>query len=225
LAGWPLGIGPSRRLAPASPFFGLTGQPVDRYYIEDFLEKNAADVSGRVLEVGESRYTVRFGGHRVISSDILHATAENPHATIIADLTAATQVPSESWDCIIFTQTLQMIFDAEAAIATLRRILAPGGVLLASLPGIAPISWYDMERWGDFWRFTSLSARRLFETAFQPSDLQIEAHGSLISATAFLYGLAAEDLDQDELQRRDQDYEVLITVRAIKGGLPGYQNA
>jgi hypothetical protein len=40
-----------------------------------------------------------------------------------------------------------------------------------------------------------------------------------------LYGLAAEDLDQDELQRRDQDYEVLITVRAIKGGLPGYQNA
>jgi SAM-dependent methyltransferase len=217
LAGWPLGIGPPRRLSPASPLFGLEGEPIDRFYIEDFLGRHRTDIVGKVLEIGDDRYTRRFGGSRVTRVDVLNVLPGNPKATIVADLTSAGHVASESFDCIILTQTLQMIYDIEASVKTLCRILTRDGVLLATLPGIAPISRYDMDRWGDFWRFTTLSARRLFETAFEPSRLTIEAYGNLLSATAFLYGLAADDLAAKELRGRDEDYELVIAVRATRG--------
>ena len=67
--------------------------------------------------------------------DILMATEGNPQATIVGDLTDAPQIPSDAFDCAIVTQTLQFVYDVRAALATLHRILAPGGVLLATVPG------------------------------------------------------------------------------------------
>jgi hypothetical protein len=71
-------------------------------------------------------------------------------------------------------------------------------------------------RWGDYWRFTSLSARRTFESGFPEGDLRVEAHGNVLAATAFLHGLSTRDLRPQELDFHDPDYEVLITVRAVK---------
>ena len=71
-----LDLGDLRRLTPIDSGFGLgRGKPVDRHYIEDFLRRHAADIRGRVLEVGEDAYTVEYGGARVTRSDILHADA------------------------------------------------------------------------------------------------------------------------------------------------------
>jgi hypothetical protein len=89
---------------------------------------------------------------------------------------------------------------------------------LVTVPGISQIVRYDMDRWGDYWRFTTLSARRLFEAAFPSGDVAVEAHGNVLVATAFLHGLTTRDLRPDELDYRDPDYEVLITVRAVKHG-------
>jgi hypothetical protein len=60
------------------------------------------------------------------------------------------------------------------------------------------------------------SARRIFNTAFPFDDVQLTAHGNVLSACAFLYGLAAEDLTSRELDYQDLDYDVTITVRAVK---------
>jgi hypothetical protein len=97
-------------------------------------------------------------------------------------------------------------------------MLRPGGVVLATMPGISQIVRYDMDRWGDYWRFTTLSARRIFECAFPGGDIGVEAHGNVLVAAAFLYGLSSRELRPEELERNDPDYEVLITVRAVKGG-------
>jgi hypothetical protein len=86
------------------------------------------------------------------------------------------------------------------------------------VPGISEIVRYDMDRWGDYWRFTTLSARRLFEAAFGPGKVDVAAQGNVLVATAFLHGLSTRDLRPDELEYRDPDYEVLITVRAVKHG-------
>jgi hypothetical protein len=51
---------------------------------------------------------------------------------------------------------------------------------------------------------------------FQPYNLQIEAHGNVLVATAFLYGLADPELNREELDATDPHYQVSITVRAIK---------
>jgi glycosyltransferase involved in cell wall biosynthesis/SAM-dependent methyltransferase len=219
----PVRFGSLRRLEPVSRHFGWDrgGLPVDRYYIERFLEQHATDIAGRVLEVRDDSYTRKFGGHRVTRCDVLHPTTDNPKATIVADLTRATDVPSDTFDCIVLTQVLPFIPDAAAAARTLQRILRPGGVVLATMPGISQIIRYDMDRWGDYWRFTSLSARRLFECAFPGAEIQVQAHGNVLAATAFLQGISSRELRPDELDFRDPDYEVLITVRAVKpAGLP-----
>jgi len=215
--GW-VRFGSLRRLTPISRSFGYDrGRPVDRYYIERFLALHASDVRGRVLEIADNTYTRRFGGDRVTQSEVLHAAPGNPQATLVGDLTCADDLPSDSFDCIILTQTLPFIYDVRAAIKTVYRILKPGGVLLATFPGVShQISRHDMDRWGDYWRFTTLSARRLFEEVFPPSNAEIEAHGNVLVAIASLHGLAAEELRQKELDYRDPDYEVSITVRAVK---------
>jgi peptidoglycan/xylan/chitin deacetylase (PgdA/CDA1 family) len=177
-----------------------------------------------VLEVGERTYTRAFGGDRVTKSDVLHVSEGEPDATIIADLASAAHVPSSSFDCILITQTLQLIYDVHAAVRTMHRILEPGGVVLATFPGISQT--YDSE-WGGtwYWSFTTLSARRLFEDVFGAGNVAVESQGNVLAAISFLHGLAQEELTPAELDHRDPGYPVTITVRAVKRGGPAHPRA
>jgi glycosyltransferase involved in cell wall biosynthesis len=209
-------FGNLRRITPFSREFGYDrGQPIDRYYIEQFLGEHRKDVRGHVLEIADNTYTCRFGSD-VDKGDVLHLQPGNPQATLVADLTHADHIPTNTYDCIILTQTLQFIFDVPAALQTIHRILKPGGVVLATFPGISPISRYDMERWGHFWGFTSLSARRLFEEVFLEGQIEVRTYGNVLTASAFLFGMASEELNQQEIEYPDPDYEVIIAIRAAK---------
>ena len=221
LAVWPpvgwVRFGDLRHLKPISSDYGNSrGLEIDRYYIEKFLMEFSGDIRGRVLEIKHNAYTRRYGGDRVTQSDVLHPVAGNPDATIVADLTNADHLPSDLFDAIIFTQTLQVIYDIRATIATLYRILKPGGVLLTTASGMAQLSLEDFDKWGEYWRFTSLSARLLFEEAFSKGQVTVRSYGNVLAAISFLEGLAVEDLKQKELDARDRSYEVLIAVRAVK---------
>lgn len=214
-------FGRLRRVTPVCRDFGWErGQPLDRYYVEGFLARHADDVRGRVLEIQERPYTVRFGGAQVTQSDVLDVSTTNPEATIVADLTKGAGIPVEAFDCIIITQTLHLLYDLRAALATLHRSLKPGGVLLATFPGISKICYPNPDEpadlWGDCWRFTRYSAHRLFSEFFPKSHVTAEAHGNVLTATAFLHGLTVEEFDPQELDHQDPEYEVLITVRAVK---------
>lgn len=214
--GW-VHFGSLRRLAPVSSVFGADrGLAICHFYIQRFLSTYALDIREHVLEIGDDVYTRQFGGGRITKSDVLHATAGNPKATLIADLTCADHIPTNTFDCIIFTQTLQHIYDPRATIRTLHRILKPGGSLLATFPGISQISRYDMDRWGDYWRFTTASSHRLFAEFWPPEHVTVEALGNVLVAAAYLYGLSSVELQREELEVHDPDYQVLITVRAVK---------
>jgi SAM-dependent methyltransferase len=142
-------FGSLRRIVPISREWGSDrGLPIDRYYIERFLRVHGADIRGHVMEIRDDAYTREFGGNRVTRTDVLHAVEGNPQATIVADLACADHIPSDTFDCVILTQTLQFIYDALAAVGTLHRILKPGGVLLATIPGISQ-SNRRLERWDD----------------------------------------------------------------------------
>jgi SAM-dependent methyltransferase len=214
--GW-VRFGDLRRLKPISSDYGNSrGLEIDRYYIEKFLTEHAEDIHGRVLEIKHNTYTRKYGQDRVTKSDVLHPAEGNPDATIVADLTQADHLPSDCYDVIIFTQTLQVIYDIRTVIATLHRILKPGGVLLATASGMAQLSLEDFDKWGEYWRFTSLSARLLFEEVFSAGNVTVSAYGNVLAAISFLEGLACEDLKRSELDVRDRGYEVLIAVRAVK---------
>jgi hypothetical protein len=204
-------------LEPVSRVFGFDrGKPIDRYYIEAFLQERAADIRGTALEIGDREYTRRFGGTAVSCSEVLHAVIGNPETTIVGDLATGKGIADETFDCIILTQTLPFIYDMRQAVVHCMRGLKTGGVVLATMPGISQISRYDMDRWGDYWRFTDASARRLFEGVFGTGNVQVQSHGNVLVACAFLRGLAAEELKLSELAYHDPDYQVIICVRAQK---------
>lgn len=219
-------FGDLRRSTPVGRHFGLDrplpggerGLPVDRHYIELFLAAHAADIRGRVLEIGDDAYTRRFGGQQVARRDVLHITADNPQATIVADLADAPQIADASFDCVILTQTLHLIYDAPAAVRTLHRILRPGGVLLMTAPGITPVPTTSV--WGHtwYWAFTELALRRMLMEAFGPARVAVESHGNVLTATAFLHGLAAQELTAGELADVDPDFPLILAARASKAG-------
>jgi len=228
----PVGMGSLRRLTPISRVYGLDrGLPVDRYYIEQFLGRFAGHagyaegvVQGRVLEVGGRAYADRFGvtgapgGPGVTERvDVLHATPTNPDATIVGSLTEADTLPEDTFDCIICTQTLHVIFDFRAALANLHRALRSGGTLLLTVPGISPGCVPDRDYWGDWWRFTERSMRKLLEELFPAPSVDVDAYGNVLTAVAFLHGMAANELSRDELEVSDPLYEVILAARATKG--------
>lgn len=211
-------MGQLRRVTPISPIFGIDrGLPVDRYYIEKFLQANAAVIRGRTLELGEPTYIKKFGGTSVTQTDVLHVAPGNPEATIVADLTDAGHIESELFDCIIFTQALQMIYDFKAALRTLFRILRPGGTLLLTTHGITKIARrLGRDDWGEYWHFTTQSAEAVFAETFPGAAVKVTPWGNVLAATAYLHGLAAEELTRKELHHLDPDFEVIVSITARK---------
>lgn len=219
---WPrrgsVDFGSFARVTPISPIFGIDrGFPVERHYIERFLDAHRADVRGRCLELGDATYIRKFGDARVTQIDVLHAVAGNPDATIVADLTQADHIPADLFDCIIFTQALQMIYDMHAALRHLHRILKPGGVLLLTSHGISKIGRrLGRDPWGEYWRITAQSAERLFADTFPGAHVDVSTYGNALTAICALHGVVSEEVSQAELDFNDPDFEVIVAVRAVK---------
>lgn len=204
-----------RGTAPINPAFGAgLGTPIDRYYIDRFFSANADRVTGRVLEIGDRTYTERFG-RDVTTSDVLSVEAAEG-VTWAGDLSACPQVPDDAYDCVLLPQTLHFIPDMRAALAETRRILSPGGSLLCTVPGISQVSRYDMDRWGDRWRLTSLGARELFSAVFDEEDVDVHTYGNALAAVCFLQGVPAERLATRKLDLHEPDYELIVAVAATK---------
>jgi SAM-dependent methyltransferase len=211
------------RTTPISPIFGIDrGMSVERYYIEAFLHAHRADVRGHCLEIGDSTYTEKFGDDRVTRIDVLHVVPGNPAATIVADLTYADHVPSDTFDCIILTQTLQMIYDIRSALQHLHRILKPEGVLLATSHGISKIGRrVGRDPWGEYWHITTQSAERLLSETFPRALIEVGSRGNVLAAICALHGLAANEITTRDLRLHDPDFEVIVTIRAKKAPIHG----
>ncbi len=169
------------------------------------------------MEMANDDYTRRFGGPKVVKSDILDVSKDNLRATIVTDLTTADDIPSNLFDCAIVTQTLQMIFDIQAAVKHLHRILKPGGVLLVTSAGTSKVwRFEDVDPWGEYWRLTGQSAQRLFSDRFGRENVKVETYGNILTSIGFLHGLSQEELTRRELDHYDPRYEVIVAVRAVK---------
>jgi hypothetical protein len=204
-----------RSVEPASRKFGFDrGVPIDRYYIEKFLNDHRQFIRGTTLEIADSLYTRKFG-QDITAYEVLHVE-KTAKATIVGDLSDAKTLPSNAIDCFVCTQTLNFIYDFKLAIRGAHQVLKPGGTFLATVGSISQISRYDADRWGHFWSFYPQGVKKAFDEIFGEGNVSVKMYGNSLSATSFLRGLASDELTKEELDFYDQDYPVTIGLVAIK---------
>jgi hypothetical protein len=136
--------------------------------------------------------------------------------TIVGDLTTGRNLPEGVFDCFIMTQTLPFVADPRPAVVHARRMLKPGGVLLLTVPCISQISRYDMDRWGDYWRFTPKALETLLAPVFGADGFTVQVYGNAKVAASFVDGRAAEELRREDLAFVDEDYPLIIGARAVR---------
>lgn len=201
-----------RSVLPLSAKFGFDrGTPIDRYYIERFMLENREFIKGLCLEVADNNYTVKFGGNKVVKSDIISNDTKNKLATIVSDLqNVKAAIPDNTYDCVIMTQTLGMIPDFYSAISEVHRILKKGGVLLLTTASLSPF----FENHYSYWRFTPAGLEVIIKKYFK--TYAVKSYGNVLVGQCFWVGMAQEELTKKELDFNDNRYPLIVTAKAVK---------
>jgi len=197
-----------RRNKPFSSTFGFErGTPVDRYYLHRFLDEHAALIGGDVLEVQTNSYTNRFG--RGVRRSATFDIVPQFHPTYLCDLAHSADVlPSAAFDCVLLPNTLQHLRELDACLEHIRRIVRPGGVILASAAGLLPLTG-DAP---DMWRFSPDGWREKLARTWPDVDVVVSGHGNCLASVAAQLGLALEELSDAELDVDDPRFPVLTTI-------------
>lgn len=199
---------------PLSYYWGTDrGKPPHRYFTELFLQEHASCIRGRCLEFQENRYTTLFGGTRPHHVDILHVDGSNVKATIVADLTHPNDIPSGTFDCIICTFVLHVIFDLTAAVGEMHRILRPGGALLVAVPQVS----MDGPEYSELWRFTQTGLTRLLSGPFGQGNVMTRAYGNALTTAGDFRGLVISEFTPEELNFHDPRFAMVVCAKATKG--------
>ncbi len=202
----------TRSLKPISRKFGFDrGTPIDRYWIESFLSDHHSDIKGRVLEIGDNRYTKQFGGNAVKQSDVLDVV-KNPQATIIADLANVSQVADETFDCIVLTHVLGIVPEYQQALKECYRLLKKNGTLLITVSCFSPVQTHSPS----LWRFSPRGLAYAVGKAFGEENVQVSSYGNVLSGQMFWVGMSQEEMTKEEIEYRDPEYPCIATCRAVK---------
>lgn len=192
------------------------GTPIDRVYIERFLEDNKTDISGTVMEIESDDYIKRFGGKRVTKEIILHVKGWGKENVIKGNFETGEGLEADMVDCLICTQTLQYIYNLSETAKNIYKILKPGGVALITVPGVKSLSTYHDSMWGEYWSFTKKSVFKMFADVFGTENIDVDSHGNVKTATAYLYGLSAEMLTAQDFEYDDYNVPFIVTAKVKK---------
>jgi SAM-dependent methyltransferase len=197
---------------PLSSNYGFDrGTPIDRFYFAEFLQEWRDDVRGDVLEVKNSRYADRFGSG-VAKVDVLDIDGGNPHATVVADLGEPGTLPVAAYDCFLLMQTLQYPARPEVALANAWAALRPAGVLLLTVSTVQMVEVDAPDRW----RFTPAGVAELLGSACPGGEAEVRGYGNALTSSAFLLGLAAEEVRREHLLEHDPAFPVVTCARVRK---------
>lgn len=201
-----------RRPRPFSEVFGFDrGTPLDRYYLHQFLARERAAITGRVLEIQSPGHARRFGHDLTAADSIDIDPLHTP--TYLCDLAASERiVPDNSYDCFLLPNTLCALKDIEQCLRQALRIVRPGGTILASTAGFVPLT----SDYPDYWHLSADGWKEVAARVWAGQEVHVEQHGNCLAAVAAMLGLAHEELDPQELDVHDPRYPVLVTLRCRK---------
>lgn len=189
----------SRHLKPAD-----REECFDRYYINDYVERNRRYIKGDVLEfAGGEIYAEKYGDSpRVKLMTSARHREINPTADYFADLDDRSTLPEEKFDCIIATQVIMYVNDLETALENLRYMLKPGGALILTVPG--PLFHHSRNSHHMF-SFTEESLKFLLERVFHNYE-DFMYYGSLEYAMYMLFWMKKNPFE------KPAEHEYLYTL-------------
>ena len=135
--------------------------------------------SGRILDVGcgERPYEPLFRGAEYVGFDV----PGNPRADLHGSI-GAIPVEDASFDVVLCLQVLEHVPDPAAAVRELRRVVRPGGRVLASTHGVYP---YHPNP-DDLWRWTHTGLERLFRENGDWSSVTVRPASGTTACVAML---------------------------------------
>ena len=154
-------------------------------YINNFLLSHKDIVNGRCLEIGAAEYCEMLGVPET-HTYVLGANVCEGGRNIPGDLSDMSTLPDIRFDTFICTQTLNFIFDFEAAIGNAFKLINPGGHFIGTVSGVSQVSLYDAARWGDFYRFSPDAISRHLRKHF--SVVEVVTYGNHYALMNYLTG-------------------------------------
>ncbi len=198
---------------PSSTRFGLErGTPIDRVFIERFLDENRECIHGTVIEIGDDRYMKKYSD-LIDNPVILHV---NGWGGLKGNLATGEGIVENYADCLICTQTLQHIYDIRSSIANIYRLLKPSGTALITNGCIGELSLYDYNNWGEYWKCTDMAMKELFCECFENEKIDVKSYGNVKMAIGFLYGMCAEDFSEEDFNYQDVQYPMIVAIKVQK---------
>ncbi|MCU1324679.1 MAG: glycosyl transferase family 2 [Bryobacterales bacterium] len=156
-----------------------------------------------------SRYIHRFLAAHPSDAEAAVDIGDGPGQLRLEQVSKLADASQSSVTCILQLGT----FELDDAVGQFFRVLRPGGVLLAVLPGVVMRS--NVASTDDHWRFTAAGARRLFSRHFGEA-VEVSHHGNVVTALGALHQLPADSLEEIEFEPVDNQQQLLITVFARK---------
>ena len=161
------------------PSASIAARPSMGHYVDDFLGRHRALITGRVLEIQASGYTQRFG-QGVTASHTLDIDPKFA-ATYTCDLSRAQDVvPDNSYDCFLLPNTLQHLQDIDGALDNILRIVRPGGAIIATAAAFIPL----IPDGPDYWRITADGWHEQTSRHWPHDAVEIAAYGNCLAAIA-----------------------------------------
>ena len=207
------------KIKRVSKKFGFDrGLPIDRFYIDKYLDKNLSKSTYQNgLEVGGVQYLEKFKVAKktaLLHPEYLISEGHGDQALVVDLNKKFKNIGDEKFDLIIATNVLNFVEEPHLALNTFQELLVPGGLLIISVSASMPISEFDKNRWGDFWRF-SLQGLRLI-LGKTDMDFEIEYRGNFRATIAFLCGMATEECPEIDLLDLDDEFPITIFAKCKK---------
>lgn len=156
---------------------------VRRHFVDRFFFSHAELLRGKeVLDIGGKKENKRgfFDASRYAAKITYVNIDRSTEPDIVCDA-ASVPFPQDSCDIVILGETLEHVPDPKAVLTEARRLLRPGGTVLASVPFMFPVHAdpYDFGRYTEYyWEQTA------DKIGFK--DARIERHGGMFAIAGLM---------------------------------------
>ena len=198
--------------ANGKPFcheFGYTrGTPIDRVFLDVFIDTIRDQVYGATLEIGgrkEDKSLYRFQNAEPFETLDVEAGSGADH---VGDAHCITLFRPGSWDSILAFNVLEHCERPWIVVSNFLYWLRPGGMAFCVVPNAQRLHRGPR----DYWRILPDAASSLFSDF---EEVTILRYGNLLTSQAAMSGIAAEELHY-AMAYSDRDYPTVTCISARK---------